>query len=184
MATKTKEANKAFPLTNPAIRQKVDEIGVLVDTTKRAKAAEEKEKGELKSWLKPIFFDANLRKHDVTFIYDLAGRKKIAQVDFINKYRVDQERYEALQESLSNINLEKFFIKTYDIKINPNTLTGVDKVEFLTKLKTLCDNYAVEVSIDDKYMATPTFHKDRHQINIQTNEQIDSIVPMEIQITY
>jgi hypothetical protein len=186
MATKTLEENLTFPGVTKEVRAEVDNIAALVAATKAAKTAEEKAKKALKEdFLKPGFFEDNHGARIPTLIYDIAGRKNVAQIDFINKYRVDEDRFDQLETLLGEALAGKFFQKTYKITIDPNTTSGMDKVNFLQELKELCEEYAVGVEIEDQFVAKEEFHTGRHfTFTPETNQAIDEIVPMEIQITF
>lgn len=187
MATNTIEANTEFPQVTNEMRNQVDSIYDILEDLKDLKAQDTALKTKLKKLLKPRYFKFNasrqVRNDDPIHIFDIEGNYSQAQLDFVNKYHVDEERFNELKEILGD-DIDLFFHKTYDIKLNVDELTPQDRLKFLQTLDETCATYDITPIVEDRFAARDTFHNDRNQhITTADNLRIDAIVPMEIQVT-
>lgn len=184
MAKVTNEANPALTgSNNKRVRELVESISDLVPEVREMEARETELKQRLRTRLKPFYWAFN--RGEALFsahTFDVPGQNgTLVQVNFVDKYFVNKDRYDALRANIQG--LDRWLVASYDIKINPQNLRGQRKAEFLTELRDLCRRYGVNPSVQDYFGFTPVFHEERWELGDDVNQEVDAIVPMEVQIT-
>jgi hypothetical protein len=184
MAQKTLRKNPEFKKVPNAIIHAVNDTAEVVEAIKELQASEKELKAEIKAWAKKEFFKDNAARLKPSFIYDIRTREVDAQLDFVNKYHLNPERHTKLQKLLG-VTTGRYFGTGYDVKISiaPDDLDATDEADFLTQLQDLCEEFGVNVTVEDTLKVKESFHEDRLDLPPNLNEKIDAVLPMEVQIT-
>jgi len=183
MAKKTIEANPQFK-TNLTISNAVDEIAVLTKQKKGIEDSLDVLKTKLKLWLKKEYFKANEDTIFVNNIFDVVGRSHVIQVDFINKYRLDAQRFLDLASLLGKEAHDYFSQNNVFVVIPPAKYSTLKLTAFQSDLEKLARKYGVKVESQQVFTVADDFHEDRHSAFTPTeNIAIDKVLPVEVQVT-
>ena len=165
------------------IAEQVDEMVAVMRKIRVLRGIDKELKIELKDWAKCAYFEDNFLKKHVYLSYDLIGHKHKARMQFVNKYSINAECCEKLQNLLTET-FDTFFGQAHTISINiaPGVIPPHEEATFLAELQALCDKYKIDPQIVNKMEAKSNFHVGRLDLPYSTNQQIDEIMPMEIKI--
>lgn len=189
MATKTLTDNVKIEVDDQlAVTRLVDQIGKDVETLKALEAKVTAAKKELGAIAYDFYAEYNLNSaftpDEVVQTFDATGRRYVAQIDFMNKYRLDEEKMQELQEVLTGVELNKYFETKTVASVEVTKLSAAKQLEFYQSLQELCKRFKVDGIVDEKPVAKENFHKDRWiDLSSTINDELQDIIPVHTQVT-
>ncbi|NBQ68172.1 MAG: hypothetical protein EBU46_04775 [Nitrosomonadaceae bacterium] len=188
MATRTLEENPAINAADQAEFARLVDLGKTQHDLMEAAATNyQKTRQAILAIAKDQWFEDNAYAaaacDEPVHRFDARGRRFNAQIDFNNKYVLNDERLAKLKEEFDDV--DDFFRKVEVIKISMDQLPVADHQAFFRAVVNLCNDWNIKAMIGDTFEVHEDFHVNRHaELDEEDNKVIDAIVPVHAQLTY
>ena len=192
MATKTIEQNPrllTWLKTNETreLNKLVDDIVDAVATTKAAEAQEKEVKGLLRGMVLDEYWNTNFGEGQPIHTFDVANRKTVLQLNFLDKYFVTPEKANEFFEAFSGDDKLTGLLELHTkltVDLSPLNKDTVKLLAFLREAQALYRKYGLDGKVDDGYQFVEGFHNKRHgTLTPGINKRINEIVPVQVQVT-
>jgi hypothetical protein len=186
MATRTLEENPAIKCADQAEFARLVDLGkTQKDLMEAAATAYQATRQKILATAREQWFadNADANGEDVVNTFDARGRRFNAQIDFSNKYTLNDERLAKLQAAFEDV--DDFFRKVEVVKVSMDQLPTANHQAFFRDMVALCAKWKVKAMIGDTFEVHEDFHVNRHsELSTEDNEAIEAIVPVHAQLTY
>ena len=170
--------------TRREVKILAEEISEAVATLRQAENEANIAKERLKVLSKEAYWEDNFRAEVPVHTYDVRDGAEDIQINFINKYFLNAERRQQLLELVGEDSpIADNFKKLTIVNVDVSSLDQKRQVEFFKACSELTKEYDLQGFVDDKFEVDKGFHDSRHNLIAGVNRAIDSILPIEIQIT-